>query len=195
VSPSIVERNKIGNKVANALRALDEQQLNSVLVENCKQLFFLRMQSAADRLETPSEISKTKKQIARIHTIHRERQGSTGRDPRIERGELLDLSIANTVLSWIEGDREKWANHYFPLRKILSLAENDAKVSGLHPEEIALALEDLVRQGRMARMFLLIRPSGETVPGRQYARRKDVPLNEAKRHAALVTPGYSLKLR
>ena len=39
-----------------------------------KNLFHLRFQSATERLETPSEIRKAKRRVARIKTIQRERQ-------------------------------------------------------------------------------------------------------------------------
>ena len=39
-----------------------------------KNLFQLRFQSATERLETPSEIRKSRREIARIKTIMRERE-------------------------------------------------------------------------------------------------------------------------
>lgn len=51
----------------------DEHLLLS-LKEMTKQLFHLRLQSATERLETPSEIRKAKKDIARILTIMRQRE-------------------------------------------------------------------------------------------------------------------------
>ena len=48
-------------------------ELDLSLKEMNKNLFHLRFQSATDRLETPSEINKAKKEIARIRTIQRER--------------------------------------------------------------------------------------------------------------------------
>jgi large subunit ribosomal protein L29 len=42
-----------------------------------KNLFHLRFQSATDRLETPSEIQKAKRDVARIKTVMRERQMGT----------------------------------------------------------------------------------------------------------------------
>ena len=39
-----------------------------------KNLFHLRFQSATERLETPSEIRKAKREVARIQTVRRERQ-------------------------------------------------------------------------------------------------------------------------
>ncbi len=52
------------------------------LKETVKNLFHLRFQSATDRLETPSEIQKAKRDVARIHTILLERQrGIRGQTP------------------------------------------------------------------------------------------------------------------
>jgi large subunit ribosomal protein L29 len=56
------------------LRGMSEEQLTITLRDTQKHLFQLRFQSATDRLETPSEIQKAKKDIARILTIQRERQ-------------------------------------------------------------------------------------------------------------------------
>jgi len=55
-------------------RQMDDEQLNLSLREMNKNLFHLRFQSATDRLETPSEIQKAKREIARIRTIVRERE-------------------------------------------------------------------------------------------------------------------------
>ena len=55
------------------LREMDDQQLDLQLKETVKNLFHLRFQSATDRLETPSEIEKAKRDVARIRTIQRER--------------------------------------------------------------------------------------------------------------------------
>ena len=44
-----------------------------VLPGNAKNLFDLRFQSATDRLETPSEMRKARREVARILTIQRER--------------------------------------------------------------------------------------------------------------------------
>lgn len=54
-------------------RQMSEEQLELSLKEVVKNLFHLRFQSATDRLETPSEIRKAKKEVARIKTIMRER--------------------------------------------------------------------------------------------------------------------------
>jgi large subunit ribosomal protein L29 len=55
-------------------RAMSDEHLKLTLKENVKNLFHLRFQSATERLETPSEIKKAKKDIARIKTVQRERQ-------------------------------------------------------------------------------------------------------------------------
>lgn len=56
------------------LRAMSEDQLELTLKDTVKHLFHLRIQSAAERLETPSEIRKAKRDVARIMTLQRERQ-------------------------------------------------------------------------------------------------------------------------
>ena len=58
---------------ASELTGMSDEQLGITLRDTEKHLFQLRFQSATDRLETPSEISKAKKDIARIKTIQRDR--------------------------------------------------------------------------------------------------------------------------
>jgi large subunit ribosomal protein L29 len=55
------------------LRGMSDEQLSLTLKDTEKHLFQLRFQSATDRLETPSEIRKAKREIARIRTIQRQR--------------------------------------------------------------------------------------------------------------------------
>jgi large subunit ribosomal protein L29 len=55
------------------LRAMSDEQLSLTLKDTIKHLFQLRCQSAAERLEAPSEIQKAKKDVARIKTIQNER--------------------------------------------------------------------------------------------------------------------------
>ena len=54
-------------------RQMSDEQLDLALKDLVKNLFHLRFQSATDRLETPSEILKAKREVARIKTIQRER--------------------------------------------------------------------------------------------------------------------------
>jgi len=55
-------------------RQMSDEDLQIQLKDVVKNLFHLRFQSATDRLETPSEIRKAKRELARILTIQRERQ-------------------------------------------------------------------------------------------------------------------------
>ena len=55
-------------------RGMSDEQLDLSLRDFEKNLFHLRFQSATDRLETPSEIRKAKREIARIRTVQRERE-------------------------------------------------------------------------------------------------------------------------
>lgn len=56
------------------LRGMGAEQLTLTLNDELKNLFKLRFQSATDRLETPSELRKSRRVVARIRTIQRERQ-------------------------------------------------------------------------------------------------------------------------
>jgi large subunit ribosomal protein L29 len=62
---------------AEDLRQMSDEQLDLTFKEMVKNLFHLRFQSATDRLETPSEIQKAKRDVARIKTVMRERQMGT----------------------------------------------------------------------------------------------------------------------
>jgi large subunit ribosomal protein L29 len=55
-------------------RGMSDEQLALSLKDVVKNLFHLRFQSATERLETPSEIRKAKREVARIKTIQRERE-------------------------------------------------------------------------------------------------------------------------
>lgn len=59
---------------ASELIGESDEQLGLKLRELEKDLFNLRFQSATDRLETPSEIRKARKDIARIKTEQRRRE-------------------------------------------------------------------------------------------------------------------------
>jgi large subunit ribosomal protein L29 len=58
---------------ASEYRQMTDDQLRLSLNDIVKNLFHLRFQSATDRLETPSEILKAKRELARIKTVQRER--------------------------------------------------------------------------------------------------------------------------
>ena len=55
-------------------RGMSDEQLSLALKDTEKHLFQLRFQSATDRLETPSEIRKARRDIARIRTLVREKE-------------------------------------------------------------------------------------------------------------------------
>jgi large subunit ribosomal protein L29 len=59
---------------ASEYRQMSDEQLQLALNDVVKNLFHLRFQSATDRLETPSETLKAKREAARIKTVQRERQ-------------------------------------------------------------------------------------------------------------------------
>ncbi|MCH2131739.1 MAG: 50S ribosomal protein L29 [Pirellulaceae bacterium] len=56
------------------LREMSDEQLNATAKEAAQTLFRLRFQSQSERLNTPSEIRKNRRLIARIKTIQTERQ-------------------------------------------------------------------------------------------------------------------------
>jgi large subunit ribosomal protein L29 len=62
------------SKKAQEYRNMSAEDLAATLRDTQKHLFDLRFQSATDRLETPSEIRKARREIARLKTIQRERE-------------------------------------------------------------------------------------------------------------------------
>ena len=55
------------------LREMSDEQLEATAAEAAETLFRLRFQSQSERLNTPSEIKKNRRLIARIKTIQTER--------------------------------------------------------------------------------------------------------------------------
>ena len=53
---------------------MSTEQLDLTLQDTVKNLFTLRIHSATDRLETPSELKKARRNVARIKTILRQRE-------------------------------------------------------------------------------------------------------------------------
>ena len=58
---------------ATEVRAMSVEQLNEKLDSLKKDLFMLRMQHATNQLDNPMQIAATKKDIARVKTIIREK--------------------------------------------------------------------------------------------------------------------------
>ena len=60
------------------LREMSDEQLQATANEAAQSLFRLRFQSQSERLNTPSEIRKSRRLIARIKTIQTERIKASG---------------------------------------------------------------------------------------------------------------------
>ena len=56
------------------LREKEASHLDHELTDKLKHLFDLRSQAVTEKLEDPSQLRKTKKEIARIKTIMRQRE-------------------------------------------------------------------------------------------------------------------------
>ena len=59
------------------IRDKETDQLQKELVERQRHLFDLRSQSVTEKLEDPSQLGKTRKDIARIKTVLRQRELET----------------------------------------------------------------------------------------------------------------------
>ena len=59
---------------ANEIRAMSESELEQKLADLKKDLFMLRMQHATNHLDNPTRISATRRDIARVKTVIREKQ-------------------------------------------------------------------------------------------------------------------------
>ena len=59
---------------AAELREMSDEQLDLTLRESAEALFRLRIKAQTERLETPSELRKHRRLIARLKTIQGERQ-------------------------------------------------------------------------------------------------------------------------
>lgn len=59
---------------AKELREMSVEQRASLLKETTAKLFKLRVQSKMERLDSPSEVKKAKKLIARLKTIETDRK-------------------------------------------------------------------------------------------------------------------------
>ena len=58
----------------NELREMSDEQLTFALKEAQQELFRLRFQAATEKLDAPSNLRKLRRDIARVHTIQRERE-------------------------------------------------------------------------------------------------------------------------
>ena len=62
---------------AKELRDRETTHLHSELAEKQKHMFDLRSQAVTEKLEDPSQLKKTRKEIARIKTVLRQRELET----------------------------------------------------------------------------------------------------------------------
>ncbi|MBU5627999.1 50S ribosomal protein L29 [Oscillibacter hominis] len=63
---------------ASEVRSMSADQLNEKLAGLKKDLFFLRMQHATNQLDNPLKIQETKRDIARVKTMLREKELHSG---------------------------------------------------------------------------------------------------------------------
>jgi large subunit ribosomal protein L29 len=61
---------------ATHLREMSNEQLEFSLTEAKKELFRLRFQAATEKLDAPSNLTKLRREIARIYTIQHQRSSS-----------------------------------------------------------------------------------------------------------------------
>jgi large subunit ribosomal protein L29 len=59
---------------AKELRDMSDEQLHLTLKDTQKGLFRLRLQAQTERLDAPSELLKSRRLIARIKTVQRQRE-------------------------------------------------------------------------------------------------------------------------
>ena len=59
---------------ANNIRSMSDVELNNKLMELKKELFNLRLSLSHGQLANPKQISRCKKDIARVETVMRERE-------------------------------------------------------------------------------------------------------------------------
>lgn len=116
------------------LRGMSDEQLGLTLKDTEKHLFQLRFQSATDRLETPSEIRKAKRDVARIRTVQRQRELVKLRD-------LAPEQLASRITSLeakVAEDRPGKRTAFRQARRLKKFhAEKTAKPAGSTPATVA----------------------------------------------------------
>jgi large subunit ribosomal protein L29 len=81
------------------LRDLTDDDLQQVLDDTCRRLFELRVQAQAERLDAPSELLRSRKLIARIKTVQREKE--------LAQGPVAEASAAEAVATAVETDGQE----------------------------------------------------------------------------------------
>ena len=92
---------------ATEVRAMTVEQLNEKLDSLKKDLFFLRMQHATNQLDNPLKIAETKRDIARVKTVIREKEEKEREEKRISArktrvGKVVSDKMDKTVVVAIE---------------------------------------------------------------------------------------------
>jgi large subunit ribosomal protein L29 len=64
---------------AKELREMSDEQLSLTLKEAVENLFRMRIQAQTERLDTPSELRKVRRLIARVKTIQTQRSATAAR--------------------------------------------------------------------------------------------------------------------
>ena len=82
---------------ANEIRNMSVAELESKLVDLKKDLFMLRMQHATNHLDNPTKISATRRDIARVKTVLREKQNG-GVKAQWKKKEILSVRFARVKL-------------------------------------------------------------------------------------------------
>ena len=65
---------------AAELREKSAEELQTILLEELRAQFNLRMRKGTGQLDKPSEMKKTRRNIARLHTLINEKKISTGKE-------------------------------------------------------------------------------------------------------------------
>lgn len=116
------------------LRGMSDEDLGVTLKDREKHLFQLRFQSATDRLETPSEIRKARRDIARVKTIQRQRELAKLKDLPADqlatRIAALDKKVAEAVPGKRQAYRQSARLKGFHAAKAAPAAMADKKGSG-----------------------------------------------------------------
>ena len=81
------------------LRDLTDDDLQQVLDDTCRRLFELRVQAQAERLDAPSELLRSRKLIARIKTVQREKE--------LANGTLSEVNADESVATAVETDGQE----------------------------------------------------------------------------------------
>jgi large subunit ribosomal protein L29 len=65
---------------ATELREKSEEELKALLLEELRSQFNLRMRKGTGQLDKPSEMKRTRRNIARINTLINEKKISSGKE-------------------------------------------------------------------------------------------------------------------